>query len=102
MKGSTILWIVLGVLVLLAIAAAIYFATRKEDDVRRTKATPRRQDATSRTESVRRREVKVRDADVGTRRVDAESNSTADEARKLRKRAQQEDNIDPDTNRRKN
>jgi hypothetical protein len=102
MKGSTILWIVLGVLVLLAIAAAIYFATRKEDDVRPTKATPRRQDATSRTESVRRREVKVRDADVGTRRVDAEPDSTADEARKLRKRAQQEDNTDPDTNRRKN
>lgn len=101
MEGSTILWIVLGVLVLLAIAAAIYFVTRKTDDGRRTKVTPRRADATSHTESVRHREVKVRDANVGTRRAEAEPDSKTDEARKPRKRAQQDDNIDPDADRRK-
>lgn len=87
MEGSNILWIVLGIVVLLAIAAAIYFATRKEEDTGRTTPKSTRGAVTSRTDSLQRGDAKSTDA-TG-RRAKAETDSKTAATRRTRERAQQ-------------
>ncbi len=119
MEGSTVLWIVLGIVALLAIAAAIYFATRKQKDTRRRKAKSLREDAKPHVESLREREASAEQAHSRAQRAQAEAEAKGSEARKLRERAQREeqaaresrekvkerlrkaDKIDPDTDHRK-
>lgn len=120
MNGSTTLWIVLGILALLVIAAVIYFVTRKQTDTRRSKAKSLRQDADSHTESLRKREAKAAESHSRADKAQAEADQKAAEARRLRERAQHDettvaesreevqarlrraDKVDPDTdNRRK-
>ncbi len=87
MEGSTILWIVLGILVLLAVAAAIYFATRKEEDTRRTTPKSTRGAVTSQTDSSRGGDAKSTDATGRRARAEADSKTAA--TRKTRERAEQ-------------
>ena len=67
MDGSTILWIVLAIVALLVIAALVYFATRKQKDVRRGKAKALREDASSRAEALPQRRADKLDPDSGHR-----------------------------------
>lgn len=89
--SGTGLWVVLGVLVLLAIVAVAYFATRKQKDARRNKAKSLRKDATSHAESVREREADAKAARRSAEQAQVEADAQAAEAEKLRERAQHED-----------
>ena len=91
MDGSTILWIVLAIAALLVIAALVYFATRKQKDVRRGKAKALREDASSRAEGLRQREAKAAEAHSRAQRAQTEAEQKAVEARNLRERAQREE-----------
>lgn len=97
MNGSTTLWIVLGIVALIIIAAVVYFATRKEADTRRRETSLRGQ-SHSQSDTVKRRGKSTSDTPDSrspmTRETDATTHdeSSHDEQTRVRRL----DKRDPD------
>lgn len=90
MDTSTIIWIVVAVLVVLAlIAVAVRLSGRRKLDRQRTKADEIRQEAASEEATVRRHEAEAAEQDALARQARAESDRKAAEAEKLQLAAEE-------------
>lgn len=90
MDTSTIVWIVVGVLVLLAlVAVAVKLGGRKKLDRQRAKAGEIRHQADSEESTVRRHEAEAAEQDALARQARAEADLKAAEAEKLQIQAEE-------------
>jgi len=83
MNGSTTLWIVLGIVALIIIAAVIYFATRKQAETRRSETSLRGQ-SHSQTDTASRRGKSATDIPESRSRV-TKKTRTEEETRATRR-----------------
>ncbi len=90
MDTSTIVWIVVGVLVVLAlVAVAVKLSGRQKVDRQRAKAGEIRQQADSEESTVRRHEAEAAEQDALARQARAEADRKAAEAEKLQIQAEE-------------
>ncbi|MDQ4038082.1 MAG: hypothetical protein M3313_06980 [Actinomycetota bacterium] len=90
METSTIIWIVVAVLVVLALIAVAYkMSGRRKLDRQRTKADQIRQEAASEETTVRRHEADAAEQDALARQARAEADRKAAEAERLQLEAEE-------------